>query len=438
MGETAILADGPAAMPAEPHARSFYAATAEPLALPASEAREADVAIIGGGLAGLTAARELAATGKSVLVLEANRAGWGASGRNGGFVSPGYAGSIRDAEKRLGLEHAKRLWDLSVTGVDYVRDTLRALGRQDLVGGHGWLKMMRHPDAAARQRHAEAMRRDFGMDYEYWPTAKVREHVLTTRYHDALHDPKAFHIHPLNYAQALAGDAAAKGAAIREGVRVARVEGTAGAFRLSTSAGEIRAASVVHAASTYGGGVVPRIGRAILPVATYMIASETMPERLAEAIRFTGCLGDSRRAGDYYRVFGGRLLWGGRITTQRGEPARLGEMLKADILRIYPQLGDFRVDHAWSGLMGYPVHKMPLIGEFAPGLWAATGFGGHGLNTSATGGLLVASAIAHGDDRWKLFAPYRARWGGGPLGRAATQLEYWRLQLLDRIEEGRG
>ena len=110
-------------------------------------------------------------------------------------------------------------------------------------------------------------------------------------------------------------------------------------------------------------------------------------------------------------------------------------MLKHDILSIYPQLGDFKVDFAWSSLMGYAVHKMPLIGQLREGLWTCTAFGGHGLNATAMGGVLVASAISGGDDRWRLFEPYKARWGGGAVGRLATQLEYWRLQVLDRWEE---
>ncbi|MCB1448958.1 MAG: FAD-binding oxidoreductase, partial [Nitratireductor sp.] len=131
------------------------------------------------------------------------------------------------------------------------------------------------------------------------------------------------------------------------------------------------------------------------------------------------------------------LVWGGRITTRQSVPRDLGEKLRRDIQAVYPQLDDLEIETAWSGLMGYAIHKMPLIGRLREGFWAVTAFGGHGLNTTAMGGLLIASAITSGDDRWKLFEPYGLQWGGGLAGRAATQLEYWRLQMLDRIEERR-
>ena len=183
----------------------------------------------------------------------------------------------------------------------------------------------------------------------------------------------------------------------------------------------------------------PRLERAVLPVATYVVTSESMPDRLAEAIRYPGCIGDTRRAGDYYRLVDGgtRLLWGGRITTRRSEPSQLANMLKRDILAIYPQLGDFEIERAWSGLMGYCVHKMPILAQMEEGLWAATATGGHGLNSTATIGLLAAEAMAGSSDRYKLFAPFKAQWGGGPLGRVGTQLAYWWLQGLDWLEEKR-
>ena len=177
----------------------------------------------------------------------------------------------------------------------------------------------------------------------------------------------------------------------------------------------------------------------MLPISTYVVTARS--QKLDSAIHFSGCLGDTRRASDYYRIVGSgserRLLWGGRITTRRSVPPHLGERLADDIRSVYPQLDDLEIEYSWAGLMGYAVHKMPLIGRIDEGLWAATALGGHGINTGAMAGNLVASAIAHGDDRWRLFEPFKARWGWGIAGRAATQLEYWRLQLLDRLEESR-
>jgi len=193
---------------------------------------------------------------------------------------------------------------------------------------------------------------------------------------------------------------------------------------------------VVLATSAYG-GPSGRLNAAILPISTYVVTARSA--KLDEAIHFAGCLGDTRRASDYYRIVGTgegrRLLWGGRITTRRSVPPRLGERLAGDIRSVYPQLDDLAVEQAWAGMMGYAVHKMPLIGRIGDGLWAATAFGGHGLNTTAMAGRLIARAIADGDDSWRLFEPFSPDWGGGPFGRIATQLAYWRLQFLDRLEE---
>jgi hypothetical protein len=145
---------------------------------------------------------------------------------------------------------------------------------------------------------------------------------------------------------------------------------------------------------------------------------------------------DNRRNGDYYRIIGDdRLMWGGRISARTSVPWRLQAALRHDILKVYPQLGDFEIDYAWSGTMAYAVHKMPQIGELAPGYWLASAFGGHGLNTTAMAGEMIARAILDGDDRWRLFSPYELVWAGGRLGRAAAQAVFWSMQLRDTLQE---
>ena len=144
----------------------------------------------------------------------------------------------------------------------------------------------------------------------------------------------------------------------------------------------------------------------------------------------------TRRNGDYYRIIGDdRLMWGGRISARTSTPWRLKAALRHDILKVYPQLGEFEIDYAWSGTMAYAVHKMPQIGELAPGYWLASAFGGHGLNTTAMAGEMIARAILDGDDRWRLFSPYELVWAGGRLGRAAAQAVFWSMQLRDTLQE---
>lgn len=395
----------------------------------------ADVAIVGGGFAGLTTARELARAGRSAVVLEAERVGWAASGRNGGFVSSGYAGTL-DPD-RLGLDEARALMDLSRQGRDYVRE---AIAKERMAGVDpvfGWLKVQRYANRAAVDRRAE-FSGHLGRPLQVWPRERVRVVLKTPVYHDGLFDPDAFHIHPLNYAVGLAAAVERGGVAIHEASRVVAMERDGAAWRVRTATGSVRAGAVVLCGSAYLGTAHGSLAAAVLPVATYVVVTAPMAEALDEAILFPGAITDTRRAGDYYRrLADGRLLWGGRITTQRSEPRRLSALLQRDILAIYPQLAGLNVTHAWSGLMGYAIHKMPLIGELEEGLWACTAFGGHGLNTTATGGLLVARAIAEGDDSWRRFAPFAVRWGGGPFGRAATQIAYWAMRAGDWLDERR-
>ena len=148
----------------------------------------------------------------------------------------------------------------------------------------------------------------------------------------------------------------------------------------TSRSGEIVAPHVVLAGNADLGPVQPQMAGAVLPVATYVAVTGKIGRGLARAIQWSGTISDTRRAGDYYRVIDGdRLLWGGRITTHTREPPRLREMMRGDILSVYPQLGDIRIEYAWPGIMGYAPHKMPQVGEIQPGLWICSAFGGHGL-----------------------------------------------------------
>jgi hypothetical protein len=163
--------------------------------------------------------------------------------------------------------------------------------------------------------------------------------------------------------------------------------------------------------------------------------SERNGERIAEAIRYPGGIADTRRAGDYYRVIGDRLLWGGRITTRTEVPRRLRQRMARDIARVYPSLKGIEIEHAWSGIMGYAIHRMPQIGMLRPGVWVASAFGGHGLNTTAIAGELIATGIADNDERWRQFIPFGLVWAGGSIGRRTTQLVYWGMQIGDNVRE---
>ena len=204
-------------------------------------------------------------------------------------------------------------------------------------------------------------------------------------------------------------------------------------FIVRTAHAEVHAQHVVHCVSSLDRRIHDLSCRAVLPVATYVAVTEPLKQ---DAIRTRCGIGDMRRAGDYYRLItDDRLLWGGRITTRVSAPLRLARMMKRDMLSVFPQLGNPRIDYAWAGLMAYALHKMPLIGRAPDGQWFATAFGGHGLNTTAMAGILLARAIADGDDEYRRFAAFAPQWAGGPFGRAGVQASYWWMQAKDRLDE---
>ena len=419
---------------------SWYAATrdVDESRPPLATQEEADVAVVGGGFAGLHTARLLAQQGKRVVLLERRRIGWGASGRNGGFVGPGYAQRSGALIDQLGLDHARQLYAQSQRGVAIVRDAISELGRPDILMGSAKLSVSRTDQGAGFADRTRRLADQLGASFEPWETSRVRAVLATARYHQAIHDPTSFHIHPLNFALALANDIERLGSAVHETTEAIEVTRDGSFWRVRAAHGALKAPHVVLAGNADLGAVQPRLARAVLPVATYVAVTEKLGARLGEAIRWTGAISDTRRAGDYYRVVDGdRLLWGGRITTDTTEPRRLREMMRGDMLSVYPQLGHIDIASAWPGIMGYAPHKMPQVGEVEPGLWVCSAFGGHGVAQTAAGADAVAAGILGDPSRCRLFAPFGTGWAGGAAGRAATQLAYWGLQMRDWWDEKR-
>lgn len=392
---------------------------------------EADVCIVGGGLAGLTTALEIARRRKRVVLLEAKTLAWGASGRNGGFVSNGFAESLDNISLKTGIEGAKALFNLSRLGTDFVRKEIA--GEKGIKGGDGWIAARRYENGAALKIYRERLEQVFSDQREFLDTEETRARLNSRRYFQSLYDPSAFHVHPLRYALLVARRAEIEGAMLHEQSPAVEISGSSGNWTVRIGGGSVRAAHVVHTVSSLDRTIHAASGRGVLPVATYVVVTESLQQ---DAIRTQSAVSDSRRAGNYFRLVGeGRILWGGAITTRLSAPTRLAERMRGDMLSVFPQLGRPRVDFAWAGLMGYARHKMPVIGGDGQGQWWATAFGGHGMNTTAMAGILLARAIAEGDDEYKRFAPFVPQWVGGPLGRAAVQASYWWMQLRDRLDE---
>jgi glycine/D-amino acid oxidase-like deaminating enzyme len=393
-----------------------------------------DVCVIGAGFAGLTAAREIAQRGWSVVVLEGNKVGWAASGRNTGFVLPGFGAHIDDIVERVGLDHAKQLWALSEQGVDYLRRTVADNALLGVDPKPGWLHVSKIDNGDEQRTLVERMRW-IGADVEAWPTERVREVLPNPRYFNAVYYRNAFHIHPLNYTLGLAALAEKAGARIFEDTPAVTIDAAGVRKRISTPSGMVRAGHVVLAGNIHLGSLMPRLAATLLPVSTYVMVTEPIAN-LSEIVRTTAAVSDTNRADNHYRIVGGnRLQWSGRMRAWQAEPRWIGRGLAADIRRNFPALGKIDIAHLWRGTLGRTIHRMPQVGEIERGVWLASGFGGHGLNTSALGGELVARGLVDNDQTWRMFAPYELVWAGGLLGSMLAQGIYWGTRPVDRVSQ---
>ena len=421
-----------------PSTVSYYRATAKayPAWAPLQGRGHARVAVIGAGFAGLNTALGLAERGvEDVVLLEREEVGFGASGRNGGFVFAGYSLGEQALLDQLGEARAQALFQLTTEAVGRIRRRIEeyAIACDAVDEGVIWANWFRDP-AVLRQRQRLLAER-YGVQWQWVPQGEMRTLIHSERYHDGLYERDALHLHPLNYAIGLATAAAARGVRIHEhsGVRSLAREGLQ--WRLRTAQDELLADQVVLACGGYLAGLRPSIDRAILPIATYVMVTEPLGPRLDECLQTRAAIYDSRFAFDYYRPLpDSRLLWGGRISVLNRSARAVQRLLTRDMLRVFPQLAGVRIDHAWSGLMSYARHQMPQIGGEGGGLWWAQAFGGHGLAPTCAAGELLAAAIAEGDDGWKRFAGYGLGNTHRPFGYLAAQASYWWQQGRDCLK----
>ncbi len=380
---------------------------------------DVDVCVIGGGLAGLVAAREIVRRKWSVAVLEAKRVGWNASGRNLGVVVPGFSTRLEKIIERIGTHSAKALWALSETGVDYVRQTIAEFGAAGVDEGSGWLDVYKAPDPDGVLARLELLK-DFGVEAEGWPLERIRDVLKSNRYFHAIHFPRTFVVNPLAYTLRLAEMAERGGAFIFEHTPVLEIDPAGVRKRIVTPQGRVRAAHVVFAGNVFLGAVAQRLADTLVPITSY--GGVTRPiAGLRDVVGFRGAISDSRYANYHYRIVAGdRLLWTGGATTGRYGEGGMRRRFQRAIRATYPQLGPVEVERVWPGTMGFAIHRMPQVGEVERGVWLTSGYGAQGINTTAMGGLLVARGIVEGDDTWRQFLPYELVWAGGRVGRAVV------------------
>jgi gamma-glutamylputrescine oxidase len=425
-------------MPEPLPGQHYYRATAAAADYPAIDGKADDaICIIGGGFAGLATAMSLMERGqRDVVLLEAATVGYGASGRNGGFVFGGFSLGERGLVRAVGLDNARKLYALTLDAVATIRRRIRQYEidcelREEGVYLANWFGDERILDAQQR-----LMADSLGVEWQRIGRAELAGRLLTDRYSGALFEPGAFHFHPLKYARGLARALAGGGIRLHEQSRATGIVRDGSGWRVRTAAGEVRARDVVICCGGYLERLSPRLAGAMLPIATYVMATEALGERMQTALRTGAAVYDTRFAFDYYRPLADtRLLWGGRIAVRERSPADVARLLYGDMLRVYPQLAGVKVDYAWSGKMSYGRHKMPQLGRLPDGQWYGMGFGGHGVAPTTLAGEVLAAALCGDGADLARFAPWKLPPTGGAAGLFAAQLTYWYYELRDRLRE---
>jgi glycine/D-amino acid oxidase-like deaminating enzyme len=385
---------------------------------------DVDVCVVGGGLAGLSIAREAARLGATVALLEARTIGWNASGYNLGTVTPGFGVDIEHVVSRIGVEDARELWDLSEDGVNHVRSAILESGMPGIGMGHGFLEVSSVDKGDRLVGRLQLLGEDFAADVEGWQTERVREAVRTPHYFHSVYYPKSFHVHGLNYARGLALQAEREGVRLFEDTTVVGIDPAGIRKRIVTAAARLRSSFIVLAGNVHLGSPFPRLNNTLLPTWRYVAVTEPLGRRLDDVLAFQGTVEDSSGLDQFRRIDGDRLMWSGPLTTWPLSAKLVGRQIRRRIGRIFPQLGEVAIADAWSGITGETVHGMPQIGQLRRGLWIASGFGGRGIAASAMAGLLVTSGMLAGDERWRLFSPFELVWSGGLAGRVAAQAVY--------------
>ena len=428
----------PADGPPPAHAASWYAATAhEAPHRPALERDvEADVCIVGAGFSGLSAALHLVAAGREVVVLDAMRVGWGASGRNGGQVVNGLNAGLDRIERRYGGAAADFVGSMLQEGAGIIRALVAEHGIDcDLKDGNLYAAL-----DARQMRALEAKQilwRRHGMDdHELLDRAALRAHVGSELYFGGMLDRTGGHLHPLNLALGEAAALERAGGTIHEASRVVRVDDVGGRPVVHTACGRVRAGTLVLCGNAYLGRTVPELEARVMPVSTQIVATEPLDEETARRLLPTDlCVEDARWILDYYRLTSDRrLLFGGGSVYGGKEPGDIVAKLGPKMRAVFPELAGTRLDYAWSGNFALSFTRVPQLGQLGPNSYHAMGYSGHGVTGSHLFGRLLAEAITGDRSRFERLASMRWRPfpGGQRFGPAWSTAGSWWYGLRDR------
>ena len=421
------------------HPASYYVATARGMTdYPELAGDErADVCVIGGGFTGVSAALNLAEKGLDVVLLEAERVGFGASGRCGGLIGSGQRKDVLELEHLYGLERSRVLWDFAEAAKEEIRSRVKKhaiqcdLQKGQLVGVHkrsyrDWPKEL--ADALAERYdypHCRAL-----------DATEAQEMVATPTFFGGLWDAEALVLHPLNYVLGLARAANEAGVRIYENSRV-RWYTRKDPADVKTRHGSVRASFVVLACNGYLGRLERRVAGKIMPINNFMIATEPLgEERCADLISGRFGVHDTRFVVNYFRLSDDhRLLFGGGENYRPGFPGDIEKFVRPYMLRIFPQLEDAGIEYDWGGTLSVTVNRMPHFGRLRPNLYFAHGYSGHGISTASFAGKVIAEAIAGTAERFDVMAdiPIHAFPGGTLLRYPGMVLGMMFYSMKDRL-----
>lgn len=421
------------------HPESYYAASAIGMDdYPSLQGEHsADVCIIGAGYTGLSAALHLAKKGYQVTVLEAQKVGWGASGRNGGHCGVGQRKDQEELEAMVGEGLAKELWDISLEAVETV---------EQLVNEHnincdlkrGILHVASKPKHASWMQDSVAHMRD---KYDYQAMRYVDKHEVSALvgsegFYGGELDTKSLHLHPLNFVLGLAKACTAAGVKIYENSRVNEYYGD-DVVTVKAEQGEVKAKFLLLACNGYLGKLERRMAGKIMPINNFILATEPLGEDLArQLIRDDTAVADTLFVINYWKLSGdNRLIFGGGENYSNQFPADIKSFVQKYMLRIYPQLKNTKIDYGWGGTLAITLNRMPHFGRLQPNILFAQGYSGHGVPTAIMGGKLLAEAVAGTAERFDIMAnvPTQTFPGGTLLrypGLVAGMLFY---SLMDKL-----
>jgi glycine/D-amino acid oxidase-like deaminating enzyme len=377
-----------------------------------------DVAIVGGGITGLSAARAIARRGAKVAVVEANTIGWGASSRNGGMVLTGLKVSMETIFKKYGRDTARNLWKCSLEAIEAVEQVVQEENIDCGFARRGYLLVANKPGHyESMVQSAAFMEREFGHTLRVVSRSEQRQEIGSDLYYGATVEEVSAGLNPAQYVVGLAQAAEKAGATLHACAPVTKIERAAGGFRLETERGAVLADHVLVGTSGYTGRATPKLQRKIVPIGSFIIATEELPDEVAHELNPNNrMIFDYRHYLNYYRLWNRRLIFGGRAAFFPENENTLrtsADILRRDMIRVYPQLKDAKVEYVWGGTLDFAFDMMTHVGEM-DGIGYSLGYAGHGVAMATYLGKTAAEALLDGTISRHPFAAFP--FPGAPLG----------------------